>query len=282
MTVMTARRRLIGGLLVVIAAFVCGASVAAEERFITLASTTSTQNSGLFAHILPLFRAATGIDVRVLAVGTGQALRLGETGDADVVLSHHTPSEEAFVAAGFGVRRYEVMTSSFAIVGPATDPARVRAARDAIQALTRVARSGAVFVSRGDNSGTHRLERALWDEAGIDVRAASGTWYRESGAGMGITLSLASGYGGYTLTDRATWVSFRNKGGLQVVHEGDPRLVTPYGVILVNPARHAHVKAADGQAFIDWLVSGAGQQAIASFTVDGQQIFRPSAAKTAR
>lgn len=282
MKTLALRLRAVALLAVLAAAVVNGGRVWAEERFITLASTTSTQNSGLFEHILPQFRAASGIEVRVVAVGTGQALRLGEKGDADVVFVHHRPSEDAFVAEGFGVRRDDVMYNDFVIVGPAADPAGVRQGKDVLQALASIARAQAAFISRGDDSGTHKLERALWADAGVDVTAASGGWYREAGAGMGPTLNIASGLGGYALTDRGTWVSFRNKGALAIVSAGDPRLFNPYGVILVNPAKHPHVKAADGQAFIDWLVSAAGQQAIASFTVEGEQLFYPNAAKAGR
>lgn len=249
----------------------------AGERFITLASTTSTENSGLFAHLLPLFERETGIEVRVVAVGTGQAIRLAERGDADVLLVHHRPSEERFVAAGHGVRRYDVMFNDFVIVGPRGDPAGIRGMRDAVRALAKIAAAKALFLSRGDDSGTHRKERALWQDAGIDVGAASGSWYRETGSGMGATLNTAAGLSAYTLADRGTWISFENKGTLEILVEGDPRLFNQYGVILVNPARHPHVKARDGQRFIDWLRSPAGQRAIAGFRVGGRQLFFPNA-----
>ncbi len=250
---------------------------AAGERFITLASTTSTQNSGLFDYLLPKFTARTGIEVRVVAVGTGQAIRLAERGDADVLLVHHRPSEDRFVAEGYGVDRRDVMHNDFVLVGPAADPAGVRGLGDVAAALARIAAAGAPFVSRGDDSGTHKKERELWRAAGIDPGAASGTWYREAGAGMGATLNLAAGMGAYTLSDRATWVAFGNKGDLAILVEGDARLANPYGVILVNPARHAHVKEADGRAFIDWLTGPEGQAAIAAFRVAGQQLFFPDA-----
>lgn len=251
----------------------------AEERFITVASTTSTQDSGLFGHILPLFTAATGIEVRVIAVGTGQAVLLAERGDADVLLVHHRASEEQFVKDGHGVQRVEVMYNDFVLVGPCADPAATKGLSDIVAALQRVAQVGAVFLSRGDDSGTHKLEQKLWDTANIDVRGASGGWYRQTGSGMGATLNTANGLGAYTIADRATWMSFGNKSQLCLLAEGDPRLFNVYGVILVNPSRHPHVKAADGQAFIDWLTSAEGQRAIAGFLIDGQPVFFPIAAK---
>lgn len=250
-------------------------STVAAERFITVASTTSTENSGLFQAILPLFQRATGIAVRVVAVGTGQAIRMAERGDADVLFVHHQPSEEQFVADGFGVKRHGVMYNDFALVGPRRDPAGIGGLADAVDGLVRIAAGQAVFVSRGDDSGTHKRELSLWQAAGIDVAAASGTWYRESGAGMGTTLNIASGMGAYTLTDRGTWLNFGNKGNLAILVESDRRLFNPYGVILVNPRRHPHVKAADGQAFIDWLLSPDGQGAIAAYRIDGQPVFFP-------
>lgn len=256
-----------------------GSNARAGERFITLASTTSTENSGLFDHILPQFRDATGIDVRVIAVGTGQAIRLAERGDADVLLVHHRSSEEKFVADGFGVKRYDVMYNDFVIVGPRSDPARIAGLGDAVEALRRIAATPALFASRGDDSGTHKLELSLWQAAGIEVASASGGWYRETGSGMGGTLNTTAGLNGYTITDRGTWISFANKGELVLLVEGDEALFNPYGVILVNPDRHPHVKAADGQAFIDWLISSAGQQAIAGFTIDGMALFFPSATR---
>ncbi len=256
------------------------APVRAGERVVTLASTTSTENSGLFAHLLPRFTRASGIDVRVIAVGTGQALRIARNGDADVLLVHHHASEERFVAEGYGVRRHEVMYNDFVLVGPGTDPAGVRGRTDATQALARIADSKSIFASRGDDSGTHKKERDLWAAAGIDPFEASGTCYRETGSGMGATLNAAAGMGAYALADRATWLAFRNKGDLEVLVEGDTRLFNPYGVILVNPAKHPHVNARDGQAFIDWLVSEEGQRAIAAYHLDGRQLFSPSAVGT--
>jgi tungstate transport system substrate-binding protein len=249
----------------------------AAEHAIVLASTTSTENSGLFGHILPEFEAETGIAVRVVAVGTGQALKLARNGDADVLLVHHRPSEEAFVAEGYGVERFDVMYNDFVLVGPRADPAGIAGLESAAGALARIAESEAVFASRGDDSGTHKAERALWAEAGTDPSGASGGWYRELGQGMGATLNAAAAMDAYTLTDRATWLSFANKGNLRILVEGDPALFNQYGVILVNPERYPHVNAADGQAFIDWLLSPAGQGAIAAFRVGGAQLFFPNA-----
>ena len=253
---------------------------AAQDRYITVASTTSTEQSGLFGHILPLFKAETGIDVRVLALGTGQALDTGRRGDADVVFVHDTASEQKFVAEGHGVQRYEVMYNDFVIVGPKPDPAGVRDLQDVDEALGRIAAAQAPFASRGDNSGTHKAELRLWQAAGIDVGKA-GKWYRETGSGMGPTLNTAAGMDAYALTDRGTWLSFKNRGNLEILVEGDSRLFNQYGVILVNPAKHPHVKAEMGQAFIDWLISAAGQNAIAEFKIDGQQLFFPDARKHA-
>ncbi len=249
----------------------------ADTPAITLASTTSTENSGLFDHLLPRFTEATGISVRVVAVGTGQALRIARNGDADLLLVHHRPSEEAFVAEGYGVQRHDVMYNDFVLVGPSKDPAALRGLDDAAAALARVAAASALFASRGDDSGTHKKERDLWAAAGLDPVEASGTWYRETGSGMGATLNAAAGMGAYVLSDRATWIAFQNKGDLEVLVEGEPRLFNPYGVILVNPAKHPHVNAKDGQAFIDWLVSKEGQAAIAAYRLDGRQLFFPNA-----
>ncbi len=260
--------------------FCLGTSPAfADERFITLASTTSTENSGLFAHILPRFREETGIAVRVVAKGTGQALRIARNGDADVLLVHHRPSEDRFVAEGFGVERRDVMYNDFVLVGPREDQAGILnggIARDAARALTKIGKSQSPFVSRGDDSGTHKAELTLWRAAGRDVRVKSGSWYREAGAGMGATLNIAAAMGAYTLVDRATWLSFRNKGTMKIVAEGDPRLFNPYGVILVNPARHPHVKARAGRVFISWLTGPMGRRLIASFRLEGKQVFFPS------
>ena len=246
----------------------------AQDRFITVASTTSTEQSGLFGHILPQFQAATGIEVRVVAQGTGQALETGKRGDADVVFVHARAAEEAFVAEGDGLERHPVMYNDFVIVGPADDPAGIAGLEDVVKAFVRIAATGATFASRGDDSGTNKAELRFWDEAGVEP---GGDWYRELGSGMGPTLNTAAELPAYTLTDRATWLSFSNRGPLEILVEGDPELFNQYGVILVNPARHPHVKAEDGQAFIDWLISNEGQAAIASYKIDGQQLFFPNA-----
>ena len=252
-------------------------TASAAEKFIIVASTTSTKNSGLFDHILPLFEKKTGIQVRVVAVGTGQAIRLARNGDADVLFVHHRPSEEKFVAEGFGVRRFDVMVNDFVIAGPKDDPARIAGVRDAAKALAKIARGRAPFVSRGDDSGTHKKELGLWRAAGVDVVQASGTWYRETGSGMGATLNTASAMQAYVLVDRGTWLSFKNRAGLRVLVEGDERLFNPYGVILVNPERHPHVKADLGREFIAWLISPEGQAAIGAFRINGQVLFKPNA-----
>ena len=251
--------------------------MAGAEHFITVASTTSTQNSGLFGHILPKFTKKTGIRVRIVAVGTGQAIRLARNGDADVLFVHHKASEEKFVRDGFGVRRFDVMYNDFIIVGPKDDPARVKGEANAARALAAIAQSGAVFASRGDDSGTHKKERSLWKAAGVDVAAKSGSWYRETGSGMGATLNTASAMSAYALSDRATWLNFKNKGGLGILVQGDKRLHNQYGVILVNPKRHPHVKAQLGQAFIGWLTSPEGQAAIGEYKIKGRQAFFPNA-----
>ena len=244
------------------------------EEFITVASTTSTENSGLFDHILPLFREASGIEVRVVAQGTGQALETGRRGDADVVFVHARAQEEAFVAEGYGVERFDVMYNDFVIVGPGDDPAGVGEAGDAAAAMAAIAAAEAAFASRGDDSGTHVAEQNLWSAAGV---APEGAWYMSTGSGMGATLNTAAQVPAYALADRGTWLGFANRGDLEIVFEGDPVLFNPYGVILVSPERHGHVKAEAGQAFIDWLVSDAGQAAIAGFTIDGEQLFFPNA-----
>lgn len=263
---------------VLVAALVVASGTSlADERFIVLASTTSTENSGLLGAILPAFTAESGIDVRVVAVGTGQALRLARNGDADVLLVHHRPSEEAFVADGFGVARHEVMYNDFVVVGPHDDPAGIAGMTQAVSALQRVAEAEAPFASRGDDSGTNLAERALWSVAGVPLGEDSRHWYREMGSGMGATLNAAVAMDAYALTDRATWVSFANKRDHVILVEGDPALFNQYAVILVSPQRHPHVRAADGQTLIDWLLSTAGQSAIAAFEVDDQQLFFPNA-----
>ena len=244
---------------------------------IIVQSTTSTQNSGLLDYLLPLFEKRTGIKVKVVAVGTGQALRNARNGDGDVLLVHARDAELEFVRQGWGVDRRDVMYNDFVIVCPKSDPAGVRGLKDAAEALRRIAARRVPFVSRGDDSGTHKKEMKLWRKAGVDPREESGTWYREAGAGMGATLNMAAAMNACTLTDRATWIAFRNKGDLVIAVEGDPALFNQYGVILVNPKRHPHVKEKAARAFIDWLTGPEGQKAIAAYRVDGQQLFFPNA-----
>ena len=250
----------------------------AQDNSIVVASTTSTQDSGLFGHLLPLFKKRAGIDVKVVALGTGQALDVGRRGDADVVLVHARSEEEKFVAEGFGVKRHPVMYNDFIVVGPRTDPAGVGRARDIVEALHIIKDKGLPFISRGDRSGTHVAELKLWKEAGIDLERDKGPWYKSIGQGMGAALNTASAADAYVLTDRGTWLSFKNKGDLAILVQGDKRLFNQYGVILVNPARHPHVKKAQGQRFIDWLVSRDGQDAIANYKISGEQLFFPNAA----
>jgi tungstate transport system substrate-binding protein len=249
----------------------------AADDFIIVQSTTSTQNSGLFEHILPLFTKKTGIEVRVVAVGTGEALKNAENGDGDVVFVHSEPDEEKFVADGWGVKRYPVMYNDFIIVGPADDLAKIAGLKQAPDALKKIAAARAPFASRADDSGTHKAELKLWDEAGVDPKASSGSWYLETGSGMGATLNTAVGKQAYALTDRGTWLAFANKDDFKILIEGDDKLFNQYGVILVNPAKHPNVKAKEGQAFIDWLTSSEGQTAISSYKIDGQQLFFPNA-----
>jgi tungstate transport system substrate-binding protein len=256
------------------AALLAGAGALAQERFITLASTTSTEQSGLFRHLLPIFRQETGIDVRVVAVGTGQALAIGARGDADALLVHDRAGEDNFVAEGHGVDRRDVMHNDFVLVGPAADPAGIRGLGDAGEALRRIGAVGAPFASRGDDSGTHRMELRLWRATGV---GPPGAWYRELGAGMGPTLNTAAGLSAYALTDRATWASFRNRQDLELLVEGDPALFNPYGSILVNPAKGQHIKAADARVWHEWLTSERGRAAIASIRIGGEQLFFPSA-----
>jgi len=265
--------------------FVCFAALLAftspalaQEKTITVASTTSTQDSGLFGHILPLFKAKTGIDVKVISQGTGQALDTGRRGDADVVFVHARPQEEKFIADGFGVKRYAVMYNDFVLIGPISDPAGVKGSKDIVAALGTIKSKAAPFVSRGDKSGTHAAELALWKAAAIDIAGTDkGAWYREIGQGMGAALNTASAMNGYTLSDRGTWLSFKNRGELDIVVEGDKRLFNQYGVMLVDPDKHAHVKKEMGQAFIDWLISSEGQKAIAEYKVNDKQLFFPNA-----
>ena len=249
----------------------------AQQRFITVASTTSTEQSGLFKHLLPLFEKKTGIQVRVVALGTGQSLDMGKRGDADVVFVHAKPLEEKFVAEGFGVQRFEVMYNDFVLVGPKTDPAKIAGSKDTVAALQRIKAAQAPFASRGDKSGTHFAELDLWKAAGIDITKDKGPWYRDTGSGMGPTLNTASGMNAYALTDRGTWLSFKNRGDLVIAVEGDQRLFNQYGVILVNPAKHPHVKKDMGQAFVDWVISPEGQRAVAEYKIGGEQLFFPNA-----
>jgi tungstate transport system substrate-binding protein len=251
----------------------------AQDKSIVVASTTSTEQSGLFGHILPEFTRKTGIHVRIVAVGTGQALEIGRRGDADVVLVHDRAAEDRFVAEGFGVDRRDVMYNDFVLIGPKPDPAKVAGGNDIAAALKRIADARAAFVSRGDKSGTHAAELRYFKEAGVDVAQGKGSWYRETGSGMGPALNTASSMNAYILSDRGTWLSFKNRGELRIVVEGDRKLFNPYGVILVHPAKHAHVKKAEALAFMDWLVSPAGQASIASYKVGGEQLFFPDAAK---
>ena len=248
----------------------------AQAESITVASTTSTEQSGLFGHLLPRFTEKTGIEVKVVALGTGQALDVGRRGDADVVFVHDRAAEEKFVAEGHGVNRVEVMYNDFVIAGPKSDPAEA-AGSDILQALQRIAAAEQPFISRGDRSGTHAAELRYWQAAGIDVTDAGGDWYREIGQGMGPALNMASAANAYVLSDRGTWLSFKNRGELAILVEGDQRLFNQYGVMLVNPEKHPNVKAAEGQTFIDWLVSDEGQQAIGDYQIDGQQLFFPNA-----
>jgi tungstate transport system substrate-binding protein len=248
----------------------------AQERFIVVASTTSTEQSGLFGHLLPAFKQATGIDVRVVAVGTGQALDTARRGDADVVFVHDPVAEEKFVAEGFGLPRRPVMYNDFVLVGPKSDPAGARGS-DIAAALGRIATGASRFVSRGDKSGTHAAELRYWRTANVDIAASKPAGYQECGCGMGPALNIASSTNAYVLADRGTWLSFRNRGELAILVEGDRRLFNPYGVIVVNPARHPHVKLALAQSFADWLVSPAGQAVIASYKIGGEQLFFPNA-----
>jgi tungstate transport system substrate-binding protein len=251
----------------------------AADRYITVASTTSTENSGLFKHILPLFEKTTGIQVRVVAQGTGQALDTGKRGDADVVFVHDRAKEMALVQEGAFVGRRDVMYNDFVLVGPKSDPAKVASGKDAVAALRKVASAKAAFASRGDRSGTHAAELRLWKAAGVDPVSGKGTWYRETGSGMGPTLNTASAMSAYALTDRGTWLSFKNRGDLAIAVEGDERLFNQYGIMLVNPAKHPHVKKDMSQAFIEWMVSAVGQQAIAEYRIGGEQLFFPNAEK---
>lgn len=266
-------RRILAALLAAMAMF----PALGQQKFITVASTTSTEQSGLFKHLLPIFEKQTGIQVRVVALGTGQALDMGRRGDVDAVFVHARPLEEKFVAEGYGVRRYEVMYNDFVLIGPRSDPAKVSGGKDAVAAFRRIRLAQAPFVSRGDRSGTHFAELELWKTAGVDIGKEKGGWYREIGQGMGPALNTAAGMNAYILADRGTWLSFRNRGELAIAVEGDKRLFNQYGIILVNPEKHLGVKRQMGQAFIDWIISAEGQQAIADYRVGGEQLFFPNA-----
>ena len=261
----------------IVAASLFAGNAGAQDRFITVASTTSTEQSGLFKHLLPGFEKKTGIQVRVVALGTGQALDMGRRGDADVVFVHDPEAEEKYLADGFGVRRFEVMYNDFVLVGPRADPAKAGMTKDIADALRRIANAQAPFASRGDRSGTHAAELRLWKMAGTDPLQGKGGWYRETGSGMGPTLNTASAMNAYSITDRGTWLAFRNRGELVISVEGDRRLFNQYGVMLVNPAKHPHVKRDMGQAFIDWLISVEGQKVIAAYRIGGEQLFFPNA-----
>jgi tungstate transport system substrate-binding protein len=258
-------------------ALAAGFSARAQDKSIVVASTTSTQDSGLFGHILPLFKAKTGIDVKVVAQGTGQALDTGRRGDADVVFVHAKAQEEKFVADGFGVKRYPVMYNDFVLIGPKSDPAGIKGTTDVAKALQAIKAKEAPFISRGDRSGTHIAELDLWKAAGIDIGKEKGPWYKEIGQGMGAALNTASAANAYVLADRGTWLSFKNRGDLDILVAGDKRLFNQYGVILVNPEKHPHVKKDFGQAFINWLISPEGQKAIADYKINGQELFFPNA-----
>jgi len=270
---MLSRRHLIA----VAASLVFGVSAYAQEKSIVVASTTSTEDSGLFKHILPLFKAKTGIDVKVVAQGTGQALDTGRRGDADVVFVHAKSAEEKFLAEGAGVKRYPVMYNDFVLNGPKSDPAGINGGKDLVVALKVIKDKSAPFISRGDRSGTHIAELNLWKAAGIDIEKDKGPWYKSIGQGMGAALNTAAASNAYVLSDRGTWLSFKNRGDLTILVEGDKRLFSQYGVILVNPQKHPHVKKELGQAFIDWLISTEGQKAIADYKINGQQLFYPNA-----
>jgi tungstate transport system substrate-binding protein len=259
------------------AALVFAGHASAQDKSIVVASTTSTQDSGLFGHILPMFKAKTGIDVKVVAQGTGQALDTARRGDADVVFVHAKSAEEKFLAEGFGVKRYPVMYNDFILVGPKGDPAGIKGSKDIVAALTAIKAKGADFISRGDKSGTHQAELNLWKVAGIDIAKDKGPWYKEIGQGMGAALNTASASNAYVLADRGTWLSFKNRGDLVISVEDDKRLFNQYGVMLVNPEKHPSVKKDLGQPFIDWLVSSEGQKAIADYKINGEQLFYPNA-----
>jgi len=269
-------RRAVAALLLAACAVLLAQAAGAQEKFIVVASTTSTEQSGLFKHLLPAFTRASGIEVRVVAVGTGQALDIGRRGDADVVFVHDTPAEEKFVAEGWSEKRFPVMYNDFVLVGPKPDPAGARGA-DIVAGMGKVAAGGQPFVSRGDRSGTHSAELRLWKLAGLDPAAARPAGYRECGCGMGPALNMGASINGYVLTDRGTWLSFKNRADLDVLVEGDQRLFNQYGVMVVSTAKHPHVKAAEAQKFVDWVISPAGQASIAAYKIGGEQLFFPNA-----
>ena len=268
---------IIRGLSLLLLVAIGAVGVWAQERFITVASTTSTEQSGLFGHILPIFEKETGIKVRAVALGTGQALDLARRGDADVVFVHAKAAEERFLAEGEGVQRFPVMYNDFVLIGPKSDPANVGGGKDITEALKKIQAAQAPFVSRGDKSGTHLAELRLWKMSGIDIAKAKGAWYRDVGQGMGPALNTANSMNAYILSDRASWLAFKNRGDLTILVEGDKRLFNQYGVALVNPQKHPNVKKELGQTFVDWLVSPSGQKAIARYKINGEQLFFPNA-----
>jgi tungstate transport system substrate-binding protein len=276
---MVVNRRLLAMSLVALIAL-STISAQAQERFITVASTTSTEQSGLFGHLLPRFEQKSGIKVHVVAVGTGQALDVARRGDADVVFVHARSAEEKFLAEGHGVKRYPVMYNDFVLLGPKSDPAKIGGGKDIVQAFKKLEAARTPFVSRGDKSGTHLAELDLWKAADIDVQTMKGPWYRDTGQGMGPALNTASSMNAYILTDRGTWLSFKNRGDLSILVEGDKRLFNQYGVMLVNPDKHPSVKKELGQMFIDWVISPEGQQAIADYKINGEQLFFPNAGQS--
>ncbi len=260
-----------------LAVLIAGLPAAAQDKYIVVASTTSTEQSGLFGYLLPGFQKKTGIQVRVVALGTGQALDLARRGDADVVFVHARSAEEKFLAEGHGVKRFDVMYNDFVLIGPNSDPAKVSGGRDILDALKKIKSAGAPFVSRGDKSGTHIAELDLWKLAGVDIAREKGPWYRDTGQGMGPALNTASAMNAYILSDRGTWISFKNRGELAIAVEGDKRLFNQYGVMLVNPTKHPNVKKDLGQAFVDWVISPEGQKTIAEYKIGGERLFFPSA-----
>ena len=259
-----------------LAALVAASPLAAEDKFITVASTTSTQNSGLFEYLLPKFEKETGIKVRVIAVGTGQALAMGRRGDADVLFVHNRVAEKKFVADGYGVDRKEVMYNDFVVIGPKSDPAKIDGGHDVLVAFEKIKAAKAPFVSRSDKSGTYAAELRYWKAANIDIKKEKGPWYKETGSGMGAALNTASGLNAYILSDRATWLNFKNRGDLKIVVEGDKRLFNQYGIMLINPAKHPHVKKTYGEVFVNWVASPVGQRAIADYKIKGEQLFFPN------